>query len=141
MVSLLFLTGEERAKIFPRLPAEIRSVWEPGVREEVIDAYENAQELEKRMAQSQLGKSLAMQVLIKDVSDHMAEGKSIENISIAGVPDDLVPDFLYTIGASGVSALLQMMLQSPKLHPKDMESIAALSRARHRILQINAVLQ
>ncbi len=141
MASLLFLTGEERANIVPALPAEIRSAWEANLREEVIDAYETTEELEKRMAQSQLGKSPAVQALIKDVSDHMAEGKSIENISIAGIPDDLVPDFLYSIGASGVSALLQMMLQSPKLKPKDMESIAALSRARHRILQINAVLQ
>lgn len=140
MASMLFLTGEERKEIWPRLPDVIKQEWESRVREEIIDAYESAEELEKRMAQSQLGKSPAMQALIQDVAQNMVDGKSIQDVSVAGIPDDLVPDFLYSIGACGVSALLQMMLQNPELKAKDMEQVAALSRARHRILQINAVL-
>ena len=81
-----------------------------------------------------------MQETLEKAVQQLSEGKGIDSVSLDDFPEDAVPSFLYSIGACGTSALIEMILQKKGLTDEDMEGVAALSRARHRILQINTVL-
>ena len=140
MPSLLFLTVDERKEIFERLEAGMKKAWEKSVREENIDAYESMEELQKRLSEADLGQFPGVEAALEKAIKQLAEGKKLEDVSLDDFPADAIPSFLYSIGACGTSALLEMILQEKGLSDEDLEGAAALSRARHRILQINAVL-
>lgn len=140
MSSFLYLTTEEQEEFFANLPQDIQKKWATLVRDETLDAYETAEELQKRMKEStMLQEHPELQAFFEKMSQQLASGKQVEQLSLDDMPEDAIPAFLYDVGASGVSVFIQMALQSDP-QPEDMDGIAALSRARHHILQINTVM-
>jgi hypothetical protein len=116
-MELLFLTQEERTRLFEGLPAALQDAWKDKLRTETITAYETPEELKTRMLESEF-----------------------EGLNVSDVPLEALPSFLFTIGASGVEALIALLLQQKDLTDQDMHGIASLSRTRHRLLEMNAVL-
>lgn len=140
MDTFFHLTAEERQKIFERVPAKLKSAWEKKVLEETIDAYETPEELKRRMETPAFDKYPEAKAFAEKVAKKMEAGGSIDDVPFSDFPKEAIPTLLYNLGACGVTALMELAFQQPELDEDVLEDMAALSRARHRILQINAVL-
>lgn len=140
---LLFLTADEREKLFAKLPSALQMHWEKNIRPETIDAYETPKELQLRLQESKFAQHPGVKAMFNKMVTHMESGKDgdpFEAVQMEDFPADALPSLLFTIGAAGTEAFIQMLLGDDHLTEDDMESIASLTRARHRMLQLNAVL-
>ncbi len=140
---LLFLTAEERERLFAKLPSALQSHWEKNIRPETIDAYESPKELQMRLQESKFASHPGVKAMFDKMVKHVESGKKgdpFEAVQMEDFPPDALPSLLFTIGAAGTEAFIQMLLGSDDVTEEDMESIASLTRARHRMLQLNAVL-
>lgn len=134
MDHLLYLAPIE-LMLFDELSDELKVLWKENVRMETISAFESAEELERRAKDGGYDDSPKMQACVQKLK----EGK-MDDSFFDDFPEDQYGNLLYNLGASGISALMFMALHRDNLTKEDIESLATLSRARHRILQVNAVL-
>ncbi len=142
-MEFLFLTPEERTRLFETLPDALRDAWKSRVREETITVYESPEELQTRMRESKFADHAGIKGLFDKMVAHIESDQktdAFDAIQMEDFPTDALPSFLFTIGACGVEAFMEMLLQEKNLSAEDLESIASLSRTRHRLLQMNAVL-
>jgi hypothetical protein len=139
-MDLLFLTVDEREKLFAKLPQTVQDAWQAGLRTETIDAYEPPEELQRRMREGTFADRPDVKAMFDALVGMLGKNAAPGDLPMDEFPEDALPSFLYTIGACGTEALIEQLLQAESVTQEDMQGIASLSRARHRLLEINAVL-
>jgi hypothetical protein len=142
-MDLLFLTPGERTHLFSKLPVSVQDAWKDRLREETLESYEPPEELRQRAKESAFSDHPGVKAMFEKMAKHMEEGKPgnpFDAIALDDFPEDAMPSFLFMIGACGTEFFIESLLREPGLTDEDMTNIAALSRARHQMLQMNAVL-
>lgn len=132
--STVYLVKEEMTLLSPALKKQ----WEKSLKPEALTAYETPEQIDARMKAVNYSKYPKLQKKIDACLAAMQEGKQTE-MSFEDFPEEAISSFLYSIGASGISAYIDLFLSSKKMQGSDaaMQGVAALSRARHRILEKN----
>lgn len=128
----LYLTAFEQKL----LRSDMLKDWKWGLEEEFIGEFESTEELDARMKLISSGKFPEMQKLAAKISATMERGETLDSL----LPDDFTDSafllLLFGIGTLGMSGLIEVLLQNAKSFD-DLEGIAALSEARHILLQAN----
>lgn len=137
MDTVLYLTQEEIDNIFEKLPAKIQKTWKKRLQVETIDAYETEQELTARLNKTKYDDIPGMEAFAKHAVTALSSD-DVESASPAGIPEAAYPRFFYSIGACGMSAMLEIAMQDPKISNEIMETVAGMSFVRHIILEANA---
>lgn len=128
----MYLTATEEV-LWQKLPASLREGWE--VTEEAHIAYERPEELRMRAHIASFQKHPAVQAL----TQKLAGGASVEEVSLDDIPEDVLPDVYFTMGAAGVKTLIGALL--PRIQTdQDVEGLASLTEVRHELLAANAAI-
>ncbi len=130
MLTTLFLTVSERRR-FDALPAKLKADWT--VTDETGTAYETDYELTIRAHMAEVAAFPALKTMIAD----MRAGKKVDISALGTIPDDMVPEMLFSIGARGISLLIDELLRNVKTD-EEVQAIAGFSHFRREILQSNA---
>jgi hypothetical protein len=128
MITTIHLTADEK-KAYETIPAALRDGWT--VEDETQTSYETDRQLMMRAHMSTLHKY----VVVQEMAQHVMDGKGLP--SLGGIPDDLLPEVYFTIGARGVDKLIKLAMQTIKTD-EDMEGLASLTMIRHELLLTNA---
>jgi hypothetical protein len=140
LMGTMFLTTSERA-VFDALPRALREGWVERTKEEGGTAYESEKQRETRLriVAEEYKRYPHLQRIAEGALKQVAEGKGPEDLSLEEIPQDALMPLLFSLGASGVSALIEALLGDVK-SDEDLSGIAALSEVRHAILESNATL-
>ena len=137
MDKTFYIVAEELAL----LPPEVKKAWRSRMQKESLTAYETPEQIDARMSSASYEKYPALQ---QQINGYVAAFKRGESpvVTFTDFPEEAVDTFLFSIGASGISMLIDLYLrqQSVLESPNMMESVAALSRARHKILEKNQLV-
>ncbi len=133
---ILYLTSTEQ-ELFEKLPASLRASF--GVQSEKGTAYENEEELAKRMmaiaATISPTEKVAAQTVVNTIMEHGADAFREEDF-----PQHLLPWILLAIGAVGLRQIIgQILEQATGL--SDLDGLADLTVARNKILLTNHLLR
>lgn len=128
-MNTLILTADER-KIFDTLPATLKEGWM--VEEETGNAYETHEELSMRQRMASFEDFPQLQALAQQVTGN----RPLAEISLQEVPPEILPEFCFTIGARGLSALIALALRQAK-DDEDIEGLAGFTSLRHEMLIAN----
>jgi hypothetical protein len=126
----LYLTDAEM-KQWNALPDERRDGWT--VEAEILTSYESADVLKVRAGMARFDTFPAL----RDVVKNSALGQKIDIDSLKGMPEAVLPELCFTIGAVGMSVLIAAMFAQMKTD-EDIAAIAGMSTLRHDILSTNA---
>lgn len=126
----LYLTKPEQ-DLFMKLPQKLREGWKVEV--ESGSAYESDAVLSMRGRMASFAEFPAVQALV----DRMQKGEKPENLSLKDVPETVLPELCFTIGARGLSVFIGTLLKEVK-SDGDIEGLAGLSLLRHEMLLANA---
>ncbi len=129
-----FLTADER-RLFHALPREVRTPWEESLIDEVLTAYETPADLRSRRQSMPFNRYPELKNLIEKIDASVPA----DELSFDALPAEAVPLLLAAIGAAGVSAVIEALLKDDTAirSSDDLEGVAALSRARHQMLEDN----
>ncbi|TSC80693.1 MAG: hypothetical protein G01um101425_347 [Candidatus Peregrinibacteria bacterium Gr01-1014_25] len=130
MDATLLLTTPEQ-KLFSALPENLREGWT--VREESTDAFETDEQLHIRAGMAELHRWPALKPLMEQI----VQGKELTADQVKDVPEEALPELLFTIGARGIAMLMVALLSQAKTD-EDIQAIAAFGHLRHDILETNA---
>ncbi len=130
MLTTLFLTVSERRR-FDALPEKLKADWT--VNDETGTAYETDDELTIRAHMAEVAAFPALKTMIAD----MRAGKKVDISTLGAIPDDLIPELLFSIGARGISLLIDEMLRNVTMD-EEVQAIAGFSHFRRNILESNA---
>lgn len=130
-MNTLYLTGEER-KLFEALSDPLKEGWT--VEEERSTAYETAEELAMRQKMASFAEFPQVAALAKQVE----AGSALSALSLHDVPQEVLPELCFTIGAKGLSVLMASLLKEIQ-GDEDVEGLMGLSLLRHEMLLSNAV--
>ena len=134
---MLHLTAEEQEHVFARLPRELQERWKDRVHTETIDAYETEEELMERMRSVRYDDLPGVRTFM-EASVRAAETGDLESVDFSVLPEAAFPRYFHSIGACGMSAMLQLTLQEPGITDEGMQAAASMSIVRHIILEANA---
>lgn len=126
----IFLNAEER-KRFDALSAEFTKGFT--VTDETSKAYETDYELVIRANMADLSTFPAF----KQMFDDLRAGKKTDVGMIKEIPEEALPEVMFTIGARGIAMLMDEAFDHVE-SAKDMEGVAGLSVLRHDILTSNS---
>ena len=126
----LFLNADERTRFGALSPALTKGY---AVVDETSTAYETDYELAIRANMAELGSFPAFKKLTED----MKAGKKVDPASLKEIPEEAMPEVLFSIGARGIAMLMNEMLGMIKT-AEDVEALAGLSTLRHDILTSNS---
>ncbi|MFA5800023.1 MAG: hypothetical protein WC840_03635 [Candidatus Peribacteraceae bacterium] len=126
----LYLTAEEK-KLFDALPETLREGWK--VVEEERGTYESDDELLLRRKMASFKDFPQVTMLV----DRLQKGDKPETLSLEGIPESILSELCFTIGARGLSVLTGRLLLDAKTDA-DMEGLVGLSQFRHEMLLTNA---
>jgi hypothetical protein len=126
----LFLSTEERKRFGALSPTLTKGVT---VVDETSKAYETTYELMIRANMAEFGSFPAFKKLVED----MKAGKKVDPSSLKDIPEEALPEVMFTIGARGIAVLMDELM-GRIADAKDVESLAGLSSLRHDILTSNA---
>lgn len=126
----LFLT-EPEAAAFAALPEALREGWT--VEPETGTAYEDADVLKVRAGMARFD---TFPELREYVTESLRTGV-VQPMAIKELPESILPELFFTIGAHGVRMLIAAML-SQCTTDTDVAGIAGLSHIRRDILNTNA---
>lgn len=130
MQTTLYLLPEEREK-FEALPQDLREGWT--VEAEVGRAFEDAAVLNVR---ANMARFESFPELRSFVLEAARTGKA-DVAAIKSLPESILPELYFTIGARGVTMLMNAVFAN--VHDdSDIEALAGFSRIRHDILATNA---
>lgn len=135
-MSTLYLTTAERA-LYAALPASVKSAWGGSVEEERGTAWETEEELQERYSALTENLTPEIRVLAERVQRKITEGKDLDQWSADDMPEESLPTIFFMMGAIGLSPMIERVLPSVR-DANDVETVALLSTARHRILETNA---
>lgn len=134
---VLYLRPEEKT-LFQTLH-EGAVEWDGEIRDEVLGGYEDPELIERRLQNpSYADDPEYVRWIAKTQREAMAVGNPTR-AAIAGFPEDLLPAFFETCGATGISVLVEEILRNPQFGRKALEGLCALTQLRHEILQRNSV--
>jgi hypothetical protein len=126
----LFLT-EPEAAAFAKLPEGLREGWT--VEPETGTAYEDADVLKVRAGMARFDSYPQL----KDIANDVLAGKQPNAAAFDGIPESVLPELYFTIGATGIAILVRILL--PKVaDDEDIAGLAGLTHLRHDILETNA---
>lgn len=131
MQNTLYLTAVER-EIFAALPKDVIAEW--NLEPETGAAYETSDVLRVRAGMARFDSYPELLALTAQAA---TSGKPIDAGVLAHVPESVLPELYFTIGACGLSAVIPVLLTQVKTDD-DLEGVAGLSVARHDILRTNA---
>ncbi|MBI1812354.1 hypothetical protein HY285_04440 [Candidatus Peregrinibacteria bacterium] len=131
MPHVLYLTKDEQ-KLFGKLPDSLREGWE--VKEETYTRYESDAVLAMRM--QMVRKEHAKNPMINDLYAKLQGGASLETMQIPSLPDQMVQEFFFTIGARGAKMFIDALMHS-LTKDEDIQALADLTETRHQLLLIN----
>lgn len=137
MDSALYLTQEELENIFVKLPEATQAAWRSKLVTETIDAFETEEELIERMSNVRTDDIPGMKEFLDAFTKTIEEG-DLTKATLTAIPEVAMLRHFYAIGACGMSAIIGLMLQDPKLEEPDLQAAADFSVLRHAILQANA---
>ncbi len=126
----IHLTQAERT-VFDTLPAPLREGWD--VKAEEGTVYETDYELMVRANMAEVDGFPQLKQMMLD----LRAGKTIDPSTIGEIPENLIPEVLYSIGARGISIIMEELLKRAKTD-QELLSLAAFSQFRHDILDVNA---
>lgn len=126
----LILTPSEAEKI-RTLPAALLEGW--NIEHETGTAYESADVLKIRAGMARFDSFPPLRALVQDV----AAKKAIDPSVLADMPESVLPELCFTIGAFGVTVLIAALIDSATTDD-DLAGIEGLSKIRHDILETNA---
>lgn len=126
----LYLTQAESA-VFSALPDALREGWT--VEEEKGTAYEDAEVLGVRAGMARFDTYPAL----KGLAQQVAAGTPLTPAQIDAIPESVLPELYFTMGARGVGRLIAMLMRNAKTD-QDVSGIAGLTHIRHDILVTNA---
>ncbi len=129
-MNTLFLTTEEQ-KVFQALPDKLREGWTVEVERSTV--YETNEELAMRQKMSSFEEFPQVASLAKQV----AEGNALEKLSLNDVPQEVLPELCFCIGATGLSVLMSKLLGEIQ-SDEDLEGLMGLSLLRHEMLLSNS---
>jgi hypothetical protein len=141
MAQTLYLTHDEVEHIFEKFSAELQEKWRSRLQEETLKAFETDDELVRLRDATTYDDLPDMRRFGEWVQRKLQGGSDLEDLDAAGFPDAAIPRFLRSIGACGLSAIIEISLQQPDLSDDVFEAIAGLSHIRHAILEHNAALR
>lgn len=117
--------------MFEALSDELKEGWT--VEEERSTAYETSEELSMRQKMSSFDEFPQVASLAKQVAD----GSPLEKLSLQDVPQEVLPELCFVIGATGLSVLVATLLKEMK-NDEDVEGLMGLSLLRHEMLLSNS---
>jgi hypothetical protein len=128
----LHLTPTE-TELFQKLPAAVQEGWiiEP----EKLTSYETDDMLRMRgeMAQISFRKYPELVALV----EKSGQVKDLSDLQFPDVPEDVLQELIFVIGARGLDGFVRGMLSETKTD-EDLKSVMFLSEMRHKILELNA---
>jgi hypothetical protein len=125
-MNTLYLTKAEQ-KQFDALPDAVKKLC--NVENEASTAFETDEQIAMRYHIATFQNEPAVAALAEKV----AEGTDIATLTLDEIPESILPDFYFTIGARGVSAFLESVLATAKTE-EDAQALAEFSRIRHELL-------
>ena len=129
-MNTLYLTAAEQAK-FQTVSDALKDGWE--VTPETIDAYETTYQLWIRANMMELNEFPEIKQMILALRD----GKPVDPTTIQNIPDEALPEVLFTIGARGITILMTILFDRIE-SDEEIAAIAGLSHLRHDVLEANA---
>ncbi len=129
----IHLTQAERT-VFDTLPASLREGWE--VKAEEGTVYETDYELMVRANMAEVDGFPQLKQMMLD----LRSGKAINPSTIGDIPEQLLPEILYSIGARGITIIMEDLMKAAKTD-QELLSLAAFSQFRHDILDVNASIR
>lgn len=126
----LYLTEAESAE-FCALSEGLREGWTVEI--ETGTAYEDDDVLKVRAGMARFDSYSELRGLAQQV----ASGTPLTAAQIEKIPESVLPELYFTMGARGVARLIAMLLRNVKTD-EDIEGLAGLSHIRHDILATNA---
>ncbi len=139
MEPALYLTKAE-IQLFKKLPAKVRAEWEKCIEEEKYHAFESPEEILRRLSVVDYAEVKGMEKFLKSADKHLEGGGDIASLPFDQIPDDALPRMLHAIGASGMTAMIGMGLQSKEVNDDDLHGIATMSAMRRVVLMANSVM-
>ncbi len=134
---ILYLTSDEQKHLFDRLPEALQASWKDKISIEAIDAYETEEELKERMTSVRYDDLPSVKEFMQSAVK-AAEAGNLENADYASIPEAAFPRYYHSIGACGMTAMLEFTLHDPNLTEEGMRAVASMSMVRHIILEANA---
>lgn len=126
----LYLTADESA-VFSALPESLREGWT--VEPETGTAYEDDDVLKVRAGMARFDSYPEL----KGLAAQVASGTPLSPSQITKIPESVLPELYFTMGARGVGRLIAMLLRNVKTD-EDVEGLAGLTHIRRDILNTNA---
>lgn len=120
----------EEKKRFRELPEGLREGWK--VEDEKLNAWESDEVLAVRAGMATFSRYPEAQKIM----DAVRSGKPFAEISL-DLPEAMMPDFYFTIGAKGVSTLIAELGKHLKTN-EDVAGFAVLTVIRHELLENNS---
>ncbi len=128
----LYLTPFEQKLVRSDLLKE----WKWTLSDETLQSYETTDELDARLKLLSKSRNVELERLSQKISAKLDMGESLENLP-EDVSDEAFTLMLFGIGAMGMTALIEILSRDAKSQD-DLFNMAALTAARHALLQANS---
>lgn len=129
----VLLTKEEQM-LLTKLSPDVQALFKGRVESETLDSYESEEELVERLTKSSYEKYPEVKTMLQKFLD----SGDVNDFSFDDLSDGALDVLLFSIGACGISALIEISLQSDILDQEGAEAVATLATARHRVLTVNS---
>jgi|GEM_PF-1995377 len=126
----LYLMDGEMAK-WNALSDDTKEGWT--VQGETLASFESTDVLKVRAGMARFDSF----PVLRDIVKKSAAGEKIDMITLHDMPEAVLPELCFTIGAVGMTALIAAMFAEMKTD-EDIAAIAGMSALRHDILSTNA---
>ncbi len=131
--TILYLTADE-STAFLTLSETLREGWT--VEPETGTAYEDADVLKVRAGMARFDSYPEL----KGLASQVAAGTPLTTTQIEKIPESVLPELYFTMGARGVGRLIAMLLRNIQTD-EDIEGLAGFTHIRHDILQTNVSIR
>ena len=129
----VLLTPEEQAML-KKMPARAQDMLKGRFEEETLTSFESEDELVRRMASA----DYSSYPEVKQIMEQFGKTGALEDVALDKLSEGALEMLLYSIGACGICAVAELMLQMDEIDRDTVEALAVLTTVRHRILQKNA---
>jgi hypothetical protein len=129
----VLLTKEEQA-LLTKLSPNVQALFSGRVESETLESYESEEELVERLSKASYDKYPEVKAML----EKFTKSGDVNDFSFDTLSDGALDVLLFSIGACGISALIEISLQSDSLDKDAAEALATLSVARHRVLTVNS---
>lgn len=129
-MQMLYVIPSEMAAL-QAFPADTLTGWT--ITPETLTSFETDRQIWIRANMAEFKSAPELHNLVIDV----LAGKTINPTPLKQLPDELIPELLFTIGARGMTQIIAALLLEPPTKEL-IGSIAGFSQLRHDVLEANA---